>query len=77
MAMRYNFLLLLLAFKTTRSLIFIINNKNEPKIIVPSQFSSIKQNSSKKRNYGNDTDVRIIVTPPTRPPVSFMLDFVF
>jgi hypothetical protein len=75
--MRYNYLLLLLAFKTTHSLVFIVNTNqnNKPKIIVPPQVSetSTKKNNSKTGDSGNSANVKSIVYPinPIRPIVDF------
>lgn len=76
--MRYKFLLLLFTFKVTHALVFGINNTNKkmqikvPKIIAPPQISP---NGSKD----NDTDINVknISPVPTRPPIAFMIDFVF
>ena len=75
--MRYNYLLLLLAFKTTHSLVFIVNTnqKNKPAIIVPPQISetNTKKNNSIKDDSGNSTSVKSLVHPinPIRPMVDF------
>ena len=80
--MRYNYLLLLLAFKTTHSLVFIINTNqnNKPKIIVPPQVSetSTKKNNSKTGDSGNSTNVKNLVHPtnPIRPRIDFVIALV-
>ena len=75
--MRYNFILLLFAFKTTHCLVTKMNGTNRkdqtrtPKIIASSQIPT--------KNKNNDTGIHVknIITPPSRPPVAFMVDFVF
>jgi len=87
--MRYDFLLFLLAFRTTHSLVLRVNTtarKNErvpPKINAPPQIPSEKPliyPMSYKENYNknNETNsnVRNLITPPSRPPVASMVEVI-
>lgn len=78
--MRYNFLLLLLAFKATRLCSFIINpnkmlkNTTNRKIPPSSQEITFLPTPNTKKNNDTDTSVKICNLPkvPTMPPVSLL-----